>query len=117
MSTGKRCFYCGINAALSPSRYCQDCQGDLGGDPSAVPAPRPAPISAQTNVMLTVRVLLRPPRAGERGFFVDHDATADAALAALLADDGDVGWVAQRDQPEFCDGDRVVTVEVERVLA
>lgn len=70
-----------------------------------------------------VGVFFRPPRAGERGWYVREDASPAKAWAMVVdgmegAGAHEYGWSATYDYPHFDeDDDRVVTVIVEEAGA
>lgn len=69
---------------------------------------------------LTIMVDMRPPKAGELGYCVQHHVTDPVeALHEVLSgrgswNDGEcgVGWYADRDQPEFEPDDEWVQFEI-----
>lgn len=73
-----------------------------------------APRTASGTLAVELRIEMRPPKAGERGWWVPPDASADEILKAVLSDDDPFGWVADRDHEDVVgdDGLRAITVEL-----
>ncbi len=75
-------------------------------------------LEANTPLVATreLRVVLRGPKTGERGWWVAA-TTAEDALAEVLRESEELGWIAQRDyhtHERDAEGMRPVTIEIGR---
>lgn len=72
------------------------------------------PDTASKTVLRVVTVTMRPPRSGERGWWVKAD-DAEGALAEVLRESENLGFIAQKDVPAALDehGMRAITVDLD----
>jgi len=97
---------------------CPKCQSTLVVEPR-YPITI-VPDHAELDVTIRVRVMMRPPSPGERGWYVRDTATAAEALQEVLAESEEFGWIAPPDFNEsYADlpnvkRDRPITIEIEK---